>query len=60
LGLALTKKIVELQKGTIDVETELGRGSTFTVVLPRSLEKVQPICSTLEKGVIRSGPLELR
>jgi PAS domain S-box-containing protein len=34
LGLALTKKIVELQNGSITVESELGRGSTFTVVLP--------------------------
>lgn len=34
LGLALTKKIVELQHGTIDVESEFGKGSTFTVSLP--------------------------
>jgi protein-histidine pros-kinase len=34
LGLALTRRLVELQRGAIDVESELGRGSTFTVVLP--------------------------
>ncbi len=34
LGLALTKKIVEIQKGQITAESELGRGSTFIVVLP--------------------------
>jgi PAS domain S-box-containing protein len=34
LGLALTKKIVELQQGTIGVESEFGKGSTFTVTLP--------------------------
>ena len=34
LGLALTKKIAELQGGTVGVQSELGRGSTFTVTLP--------------------------
>ena len=34
LGLALTKKIVEFQGGSITVESELGRGSVFTVILP--------------------------
>jgi signal transduction histidine kinase len=34
LALALTKKIVELQNGSITVESEFGKGTTFTVVLP--------------------------
>ena len=34
LGLALTRKLVEFQQGVISVQSEPGRGSTFTVVLP--------------------------
>lgn len=37
LGLALTKKFVELQGGTIGVKSTYGRGSTFSVVLPRRI-----------------------
>ncbi len=34
LGLALTKKLVELHGGKIAVESRLGEGSTFTVLIP--------------------------
>jgi signal transduction histidine kinase len=34
LGLALARKIVELQGGTIGVQSKVGKGSSFTVVLP--------------------------
>jgi protein-histidine pros-kinase len=36
LGLALTKKLVEVQGGSIGVESDRGQGSTFTVLLPLS------------------------
>ena len=34
LGLALTKKIIELHNGSISVESEFGKGSTFTMTVP--------------------------
>lgn len=34
LGLSIVKKIVELNQGTIDVESSVGIGSTFIVKLP--------------------------
>lgn len=36
IGLAIVKQIVELHGGTITVESEVGKGSTFIVDLPRS------------------------
>jgi PAS domain S-box-containing protein len=36
LGLALTKKIIEFQHGSISVESGVGQGSTFTVIWPLS------------------------
>ena len=34
LGLALTKMLVEANRGKIDVLSEVGKGTTFTVILP--------------------------
>ena len=39
LGMAITKKYVELMGGTITVDSKKGRGTTFTVELPMEITK---------------------
>ena len=38
LGLAISRGIVERHHGRIEVESELGRGTTFTVTLPAAIQ----------------------
>jgi two-component system, chemotaxis family, sensor kinase Cph1 len=37
LGLAIVKRIITLHRGTIEVASELGKGSTFIITLSKSL-----------------------
>ena len=39
LGLSVVKSFVEMHGGKIDVQSEVGRGSTFTITLPAMGEK---------------------
>ncbi len=40
LGLALVKEIVELSGGRVNVTSEVGKGSNFTVILPETDETI--------------------
>lgn len=43
MGLAIVKKLVEIQGGNIDVSSEIGIGTTFMVTLPSSDSSVSKI-----------------
>ncbi|MHB9111271.1 MAG: response regulator [Thermoleophilia bacterium] len=49
LGLALTKKFVEMQKGEIWVESRIGLGSTFYFTLPLPAESGLPVATRVER-----------
>lgn len=57
LGLVITKKLVELMNGTIEVSSKYNVGSTFLVKLP---QKMSSTPSTLEKSnIIKDSPKKI-
>ena len=43
LGLAITSSLLDLMGGSISVESEYGKGSTFTITLPQKVVSETPI-----------------
>lgn len=51
LGLAISKNIVEGYGGTIDVKSEVGKGTSFTISIPVRYEEPATAEAPIQKGV---------
>ncbi len=64
LGLAVTRKLAELQGGWVEVESELDRGSRFTIALPLrqeegESEEMEEVCESISSPYDRRNRLRL-
>ena len=50
LGLSITYRIIQDHKGTIAVDSEVGKGTVFTITLPLRLEEKAPEAGTEERS----------
>ncbi|HEY7820910.1 MAG TPA: ATP-binding protein, partial [Vicinamibacteria bacterium] len=55
LGLSICYQIVQDHRGEIRVESEPGKGSTFTVILPTNLDQSGPLVGTAAANETSSG-----
>ncbi|MDO5291726.1 MAG: ATP-binding protein [bacterium] len=53
LGLAISKNLCELMRGSIEVESEYGQGTVFTIALKQKVKQVETVASIEDKDKIQ-------
>jgi signal transduction histidine kinase/DNA-binding response OmpR family regulator len=60
LGLSITRQLVEMMDGSVEVESEYGRGSTLTVRLRQGLVEEKPIGPDVARNLMSFRLIETR
>ena len=55
LGLSIVKKMIDLMHGEIIVESEIDKGSTFTVILPTEINTMTSLPEQIIKSVLKKS-----
>jgi len=58
LGLTLVQKLTDLHGGSVEVQSEVGKGSRFTVCLPLGIETVELLNETQRVGDLSGTQLQ--
>ncbi len=58
LGLAISKQLVALMHGKIHVDSEYGKGSTFSFVIPQRVTDSSRAVEKVEDGIVAAGLIQ--
>lgn len=58
LGLAISKQLVALMHGKIHVDSEYGKGSTFSFVIPQKVTDSSRAVEKVEDGIVAAGLIQ--